>query len=58
MYDNQVKSTHSTQQLTVEVTGSTISPTEFSYTYRTNYTALEVQVQVCLKSKTPNIVIY
>jgi hypothetical protein len=50
MYDNQVQSTHSIQQLTVEVTGSTIYPTEFIYTYKTNHTALEAKVQVCLKS--------
>ncbi|XP_057368025.1 uncharacterized protein LOC130689027 [Daphnia carinata] len=44
-YDNQVKSTHSSQQLVVEVTGSTIYPTEFTYTFETNLTALEVRLQ-------------
>lgn len=45
-YDNQIKTSHSTQQLSLELTGSSIYPTEFVYTFQTNSSALEVNVQV------------
>ena len=45
-YDSQVKSTHSSEDLRVEVTGSTINPVELTYAYQTNQTSLQAQVQV------------
>lgn len=45
-YSNQIKNTESEQDLRVEVTGSSIYPIEFAYSYHTNKSALEAQIQV------------